>query len=125
MTKTTDSAFLVRVDADRFVICVDGAEVAVTNVLSHAMHSAYGAADRLAQRLRRKGFPMSLVCDCLGQPITSQTLRAALEAERTSAPVKSPLPATLAELEKISASAIKGRMKVDKEFAQRVAQLYS
>jgi hypothetical protein len=118
-TATTAPSYLVRVDADRFVIEFDGRQVAVTDVLSHAKHLEYTLADRAAQRLRGRGFPMAIVCDCLGQPVTAEALRAALAAERAEAD----LPKNQKDLDRLQVSEIRRRTKTDAAFRQRVEQI--
>jgi len=125
-TTIKEHGFLVRAEEGKFVKDVDGSQISVTDVLSLARHCDYTTADQAAQRLRRRGFPWALVTDHLGQPVTAEVLRTALEAERAAnMPSKPALPKNLRELQNISAAESKRRYKDEPEFRERVDKLYS
>jgi hypothetical protein len=112
-------AFLVRIGADRYLIDFDGRQAEVTDVLSAARHCDYATADAAAQRLRKRGFPMSLVTDHMGQPVTAEMIRAALEVERAEAD----LPKNQKDLDKLPMAEIRRRMKNEPAFRARVEQI--
>lgn len=74
--------YLVRADVGRFARSVDNQYVDVCDVPSFAMLFAdYDAATRLADRLRRRGYPQSCVCDLRGDPLTFAGLKQQQAAE--------------------------------------------
>jgi hypothetical protein len=120
VTKTTELAFLVRVDDSRFVIDVDGQQLQVTDVPSYAKHYSYTAADQLVQVLRRRRLRQAVVCSHLGAPVTADDLRAALRAERAAEEV---LPRDQKELDRIPTNEIKRRTRFDAAFRARVNEI--
>jgi hypothetical protein len=104
--------FLVRVDQTHYVVGVDGREVSGTDVPSCAQHLPYLQADRLCQSLRKRKFP-AVVTDATGKPVTGSQLK----------PGDS-LPSTLAEVDRIPATQLKQKMKIDASFRQRVLALW-
>jgi hypothetical protein len=74
--------YLVRVDPERFVKDIDGSCIDVTVVPSYArLFTDYNAACILSDRLRRKGYPQSCVCDPRGEPLTAGMLKGNQAAE--------------------------------------------
>jgi hypothetical protein len=120
MTKTTELAFLVRVDNSRFVVEIDGREIRVTDTPSFAEHLTYTRADQITQSLRKRGFRQALVCSHLGVPVTANDLRAALHAEQVE---RDRLPANQTELDKLPTSEIRRRTRTDSAFRARVEDI--
>lgn len=74
--------YLVRATVGRFVKRVDDQYIDVCDVPSFAMLFAdYAKAVRLADRLRRRGYPQSCVCDLFGDPLTFTGLKEQQAAE--------------------------------------------
>jgi hypothetical protein len=81
-----DEKFLVKIKDCTFLVALDGNSVATTEIPSRAMHATYLACDQWVQRFKRRGYPQSIVCDHLGQPMTYEELQNALRTQ--SAPQK-------------------------------------
>jgi hypothetical protein len=73
--------FLVQIDAGRFVADSDTHNgIAVTEIPSRALHGTYAAADKMCQKLRRRGFRAACVCNVVGTPVSYSELQIALNA---------------------------------------------
>lgn len=105
--------FLVRLDLEHFYIRTDGREIACTDVPSVAAHLSYTEADRLCQKLLRRGFPGAYVTDEIGRPVTLATLGILL-------PPSPSLPETPAEVDAIPARELRRRFIGEPEFRDRV-----
>lgn len=115
--------FLVRLSFEHFVAALDsGGTVTGTNLPSGAMHFSYAEADRVAGRLRKRGYPHVHVEDVLGRPITLQMVENARIAAANVVETK-PLPKTLRDLQKMPVSETKKRYKTEPEFAKRYDQI--
>ena len=112
--------FLVRLSPDGYFLAeISGKQLRGTSVPSAALHLDYLAADRIANQLRHCGWPQVFVTDITGVPVTAGML------QQIPVTVKSSLPTTLTELDKIPSAQVKRRRKAEPEFAARVADLYA
>jgi hypothetical protein len=83
--RDVDEKFLVRIKDGTFLVDLDGNTAATTSIPSRALHVNYLTADQLTQRLKRRGYPASVVCDHLGQPMTYEGLQNALRSQSVGA----------------------------------------
>jgi hypothetical protein len=116
-----EEKFLVRVSDDRFLKGADGSCIDVTDTPSFAQHLGYTAADQWCQRLRKRGFPHTVVTDRTGAVMTYERLKAELRAAQTKA--ADPLPTTRTELARIPAADVRRRYRSEPAFKQRYDEL--
>jgi hypothetical protein len=90
--------FLVQVDHGRFLVEFDGASARVTDTPSMAAQLSYSVANAACQRLRKRGFRQSVVCDITGNPMTYEAIREVADALHSN---QASLPTTQAELDAI------------------------
>ncbi len=122
LARPTEEAFLVRVSDSNFVVEIDGRTISTTSVPSYALHQDYTSADMFCQDLRRRGYRQCVVTDHFGQPVSAETIKAALSVDR--APKSDPLPTTRKELDQIPSTEYRRRMQ-DPAFRARVDELES
>lgn len=84
MPNVLDHAFLVQVTPGNFVVDLDGRTISTTSVPSAALHLSYERADMLVQDLRRRTYRQAIATDYLGLPVDAESLRAAVNAERSN-----------------------------------------
>jgi outer membrane receptor for Fe3+-dicitrate len=121
MAATEKKEFLARVDNTRFLVDFDGQYVTSTDTPSNAAHLSYAAANQWCQRLRKRGFPMAVVTDFLGNVATYEMLKAGRQAAQADKAEDS-LPTTHKELDQLSAAEYRRRMS-DPAFVARVNEL--
>lgn len=80
MATTEKKEFLARIDNTRFLVHFDGQCVTSTDTPSNAAHLSYTAADQWCQRLRKRGFPIAVVTDLFGSPMTYEAIKAARQS---------------------------------------------
>ena len=112
-----DEKFIVRIDAGRFLQGWDGQSVTVCDVPSYALHLSYSAADQWAQRLRKRRFPESVVCDLFGTVMRIDMVREHLH-EIKDAEIEN-LPKTLLELSRIPTDEQKKLYRQSAAFRER------
>ena len=115
-TTKTDRAFLVNIDADRFVQRIDGREIIVSAVPSICELLTYREADAVARELRRRNFVGAYVADVTGTPVTAQMLSQDFVVATT-------LPSSLRELYQIPVSEQRRRYASEPSFKHRVDEL--
>ena len=121
MATTAKEEFLARVDNTRFLVDFDGRYVTSTDTPSNAKHLSYADADGWCQRLRKRGFPLAIVTDVLGSPMTYEAIKAVLQAaavEKADA-----LPTSRKELYQIPAAEQRRRYASEPSFKRRVDEL--
>jgi hypothetical protein len=114
--KSTDRAFLVKVDADRCVQRIDGREIVVSTVPSICELLTYIEADAVARELRRRKFVGAYVADVTGSPVTAQMLSQDFA-------VATALPSSLRELYQIPVAEQRRRYASEPSFKRRVDEL--
>ncbi len=120
MATTAKVEFLSRVDNSRFLVDFDGRYVTSTDTPSNAKHLSYAEADVWCQRLRKRGFPLAIVTDVLGSPMTYEAIKAVLQAAVEKADA---LPTSRKELYQIPAAEQRRRYASEPSFKQRVDEL--
>jgi hypothetical protein len=115
-TAKTDRAFLVKIDAERCVLRIDGSEIVVSTVPSICETLTYREADAVARELRRRRFVGAYVADVTGAPVTA----AMLSQDFT---VEAALPSSLRELYQIPVSEQRRRYASEPSFKRRVDEL--
>jgi hypothetical protein len=121
MATTAKEEFLARVDNTRFLVDFDGMYVTSTDTPSNAAHLSYAEADGWCQRLRKRGFPLAIVTDVLGNAMTYDQIKTMLQAaavEKSDA-----LPTSRKELYQIPAEEQRRRYASEPSFKQRVDEL--
>lgn len=93
--------FLVQVDHGRFLVEFDGSSARVNDTPSQAGHWSYAQADAACQRLRKRGFRQSCVCDVEGNVMTFEAIREVANALH-AAQAEASLPKTFAEYRLLS-----------------------
>jgi hypothetical protein len=112
--------FLARVDNTRFLVYFDGRYVTSTDTPSNAKHLTYAEADAWCQRLRRRGFPQSVITDIAGNVMTYEALKAARQAARADGVS---LPTTHKQLDAIPHADALRRYRTEPAFAKRYDEL--
>ena len=111
---------IVRIDRARFFKGFDGQHVDVTDVPSYGQLMTYAAATSWVARLRRRGFPESVICRADGELLTFERLQDMRRSIREEA---ASLPSTREELDKIPADEQRRRYATDASFATRMEEL--
>jgi hypothetical protein len=109
--------YLVRVNDTRFLVESTSDGVTVTDTPSSAKACPYAVADAWVRRLRTRGFPLSVVTNLFGEPMTYDKLKAVAEAEKTQ---QDGLPTSLKDLAKIPVQEQRKRYRSDPRFAERL-----
>lgn len=113
--------FLVGLGQGRFFRSADGNVITTTLAPSDGRYLTYDAATSLVARLRRRGFPDSLVTDLAGEPATFERLR---EYRReVDAAAADDLPNTRDELDQMLVSEFRRRHATEPAFRRRVEEL--
>jgi hypothetical protein len=113
--------FLVQVDSGRFLVEFDGASARVTDTPSMSAQLSYSAANSACQRLRKRGFRQSCVCDVEGNVMTFEAIREVANALH-AAQAEASLPKTFAEYRLLSNDECAARRQ-DPAFARREKEL--
>lgn len=75
VAKTSDPAYLVRVDDMRYLFEMTPDGVTGTTILSAAAHFPYFEADQMCQSLRKSGHIVAVVCNVYGDPVDVSEVR--------------------------------------------------
>jgi hypothetical protein len=111
--------FLVALGQGRFFRSADGNVITTTLAPSDGHFLTYDAATSLVARLRRRGFPDSMVADLAGEPATFERL----QEYRREAAVADDLPNTCDELDQMLVSDFRRRYSTESAFRQRADEL--
>jgi hypothetical protein len=110
---------LVKVEAGKLLQAADGQEITVCDTPSFALHMSYAAADQWVQRLRKRGFPESVVVDIYGSVMRYADVRAHVKEQ-----AEATLPKSRKELDAMVTGEVKRRYQNEPAFRQRVDELW-
>jgi len=120
-------AYIIKLDEEpSFFTVVQERIVYASQFPSFATHLEYLVADEICRRLRDRGYPHSIVCDALGEPVTVAALKDAQPVSETKIREYWDDRLTQADWEQMRAViAGKGRVEFAAELGITVAELAS